>query len=169
MSDKGYLCQISLPTLCFGFLQKNQIGGLKNEKINLRDYYPFYTSDFFLEVADEIALYLKRFELDEKAYRLRTYRHKAYYSLDRNDGIEHDAIFLSLSPEEIYERKVTKQEIYAAINNLSDKQAKRIYAYFFLGMSKAAIPKSEGVRESTIWESIERGLRNIKKFLKNLS
>ena len=139
------------------------------KKINLRDYYPSYTSDFFLEVADEIALYLKRFELDEKAYRLRTYRHKAYYSLDRNDGIEHDAIFLSLSPEEIYERKVTKQEIYAAINNLSDKQAKRIYAYFFLGMSKAAIPKSEGVRESTIWESIERGLRNIEKFLKNLS
>jgi RNA polymerase sigma-70 factor (ECF subfamily) len=52
---------------------------------------------------------------------------------------------------------------------LPDKQAKRIYAYFFLGMSKAAIAKAEGVRESTIWESIERGLRNIEKFLKNLS
>jgi hypothetical protein len=33
-------------------------------------------------------------------------------------------------------------------------------------MSKAAIAKAEGVRESTIWESIERGLRNIEKFLK---
>ena len=137
--------------------------------INLRDYYPSYTSDFFIEVADEIALSLKRFDLDEKAYRLRTYRHRAYYSLDRNDGIEHAAIFLSLSPGEIYERKVTNQEVYAAINSLSDKQAKRINAYFFLGMSKAAIAKVEGVRESTIWESIERGLRNIEKFLKNLS
>ena len=97
------------------------------------------------------------------------YRYKAYYSLDRNDGIEYSAVFLSLSPEEIYERKVTNQEIYAAINSLSDKQAKRIYAHFFLGMSKAAIAKAEGVRESTIWESIERGLRNIEKFLKNLS
>jgi hypothetical protein len=28
--------------------------------------------------------------------------------------------------------------------------------------------KAEGVRESTIWESIERGLRNIEKLLKNL-
>lgn len=139
------------------------------KRINLRDYYPSYTSDFFLEVADEIALSLKRFELDEKAYQLRTYRHKAYYSLDRNDGIEYSAVFLSLSPEEIYERKVTNQEIYAAINSLSDKQAKRIYAHFFLGMSKAAIAKAEGVRESTIWESIERGLRNIEKFLKNIS
>lgn len=122
------------------------------KRINLRDYYPSYTSDLFMEVADEIALSLKRFELDEKAC---TYRHRAYYSLDWNDGIEHDAIFLSLSPEEIYERKVTNQEIYAAINSLSDKQAKRICAYFFLGMSKAAIAKAEGVRESTIWESID--------------
>jgi RNA polymerase sigma-70 factor (ECF subfamily) len=34
------------------------------KRINLRDYYPSYTSDFFMEVADEIALSLKRFELD---------------------------------------------------------------------------------------------------------
>jgi RNA polymerase sigma-70 factor (ECF subfamily) len=158
-----------LSTLCFGFYQntiKTEVWKMK--RINLRDYYPSYTSDFFLEVADEIALSLKRFELDEKAYRLRTYRHKAHYSLDRNDGIEYSAVFLSLSPEEIYERKATNQEIYAAINSLSDKQAKRIYAHFFLGMSKAAIAKTEGVRESTIWESIERSLRNIEKFLKNL-
>ena len=139
------------------------------KKVNLRDYYPFYQYDFFIEVADEIALSLKRFDLDENAYRLRTYRHKAYYSLDRNDGIEHEAVFISLSPQEIYERKVTSQELYSAVNSLPDKQAKRIYAYFFLGMSKADIAKAEGVRESTIWESIERGLRNIEKFLKKLS
>lgn len=53
------------------------------QKINLRDYYPYYQSDFFLDVADEIAFSLKRFDLLEQAYRLRRYRHKAYYSLDR--------------------------------------------------------------------------------------
>ncbi len=138
------------------------------KRINLREYYPFYKSDFFVEVADEIALYLKRFDLDDNAYRLRTYRHKAYYSLDRNDGIEHDIIFLSLSPEEIYERKVTNQELYAAINNLPDKQAKRIYAHYFLGMSKAAIAKAERVNERAIRKSIERGLQRMERFLKNL-
>jgi len=137
------------------------------KRINLRDYYPFYKSDFFIEVADEIALSLKRFELNNSAYRLRTYRHKAYYSLDRNDGIENEIVFISLSPQEIYERRVTNQELYTAINNLPEKQAKRIYAYFFLGMSKAAIAKAEGVRESAVRESIERGLKNIEKFLKN--
>jgi RNA polymerase sigma-70 factor (ECF subfamily) len=47
-------------------------------------------------------------------------------------------------------RKVTNQEIYAAINSLSDKQAKRIYAHFFLAMSKTAIAKAGGVRESIV-------------------
>ncbi len=140
---------------------------MKMKRINLRDYYPFYKSDFFIEVSDEIALFLKRFELNESAYRVRTYRHKAYYSLDRNDGIEHEIVFISLSPQEIYERRITNQELYAAINSLPEKQAKRIYAYFFLGMSKAAIAKAEDVRESAVRESIERGLKNIEKFLKN--
>lgn len=139
------------------------------KRINLRNYFPFYKSDLFVEVDDEIAIFLKRCDLDESAYRLRTYRHKAYYSLDRHDGIENDIVFLSLSPEEIYERKITNQELYAAINSLPDKQAKRIYAHYFLGMSKSAIAKAEGVRESTIWESIERGLRNIENFLKKFS
>ena len=30
--------------------------------INLRDYYPFYTSDCFMEVSDEVAEMFKEFE-----------------------------------------------------------------------------------------------------------
>lgn len=135
-------------------------------KINLRDYYPFYTSDCVIDVPDEIAAILHDLELREAAYRLRTYRHKAYYSLDRDDGIEHDILFVSLSPCEIYERKVTSQQLHAAIASLPDKQAKRIYAHYFLGMSKTAIAKAEGVRESAVRDAIERGLRNIERFLK---
>ena len=56
--------------------------------INLRDYYPFYTSDCFMEGSEEVAEMFKEFERKEAAYRLRTYRHKAYYSLDRDDGLE---------------------------------------------------------------------------------
>lgn len=55
--------------------------------INLRDYYPFYTSDCFMEVSEEVAEMFKEFDRKEAAYRLRTYRHKAYYSLDRDDGL----------------------------------------------------------------------------------
>ena len=137
-------------------------------KINLRKYYPdYYDTDFIIEVPDEVAALMDSYEHAEAAYYLRRYRHKAYYSLDRGDGIEHDMLFISLSPCEIYERKVTVEQLHAAIIALPDKQAKRIYAHYFLGMSKSAIAKAEGVNESAVRDGIDRGLRNIEKFLKN--
>ena len=135
--------------------------------INLRDYYPFYTSDYFMEVPEDVVEMFKEFDRKEAAYRLRTYRHKAYYSLDRNDGIEHEALFVALSPHELYERKVTMEQLHAAIAALPDKQAKRIYAYYFLGLTESAIAKSEGVSVASVSESIQRGLRNMETFLKN--
>ena len=134
--------------------------------INLRDYYPFYTSDCFMEVSDEVAEMFKEFDRKEAAYRLRTYRHKAYYSLDRDDGLEHEAVFVALSPHELYERKVTMQELHAAIASLPDKQAKRIYAHFILGMTKQNIARAEGVNEKVVRVAIERGLRHLEKILK---
>jgi RNA polymerase sigma-70 factor (ECF subfamily) len=92
--------------------------------------------------------------------------YKVYYSLDAEDRIEKDIIFLALSPEEIYERKLSKQELYAAINSLPEKQAKRIYAHFFLGMSKAEIARIERINKATITRSIEKALKGIEKYLK---
>lgn len=137
-------------------------------RINLRDYYPFYKSDFFVEVTDEIAELFKQFRRNEHADYERRRVHRAYYSLDAGDGIERDVILLVLSPQEIYERKLTNQELYAAINSLPEKQAKRIYAHFFLDMSKAQIARIEGVDPSSVKESIERGLKRMEKFLKKL-
>ena len=105
-------------------------------------------------------------ERAEVAYHLRKYRHKAYYSLNRGDGIEHDILFVSLSPSEIYERKVTVEQLHAAIAALPDKQAKRIYAHYFLGMSKAEIARAEGVAVNAVKDAISRGLKNIGRFLK---
>ena len=136
--------------------------------INLRDYYPFYQSDLFIEVADEIAELFKQFERKEHADFERRRVHKAYYSLDAGDGIERDVIFLVLSPQEIYERKLSYQELYAAINSLPEKQAKRIYAHFFLDMSKAQIARTEGVNKSQITRSIEQALKNIERYMKKL-
>ena len=95
------------------------------------------------------------------------YKRQAYYSLDRDDGLEHEAVFVALSPHELYERKVTMQELHAAIANLPDKQAKRIYAHFILGMTKQDIALAEGVHEKVVRVAIERGLRRLEKILKN--
>ena len=103
----------------------------------------------------------------EQNYQRNIYRNCAHYSLDRDDGIVHEAIFVSMSPYEIYERKMTKQELFAAIANLPDIQAKRIYAYYFLEMSKTEIARSEGVSAMAVCKSIQQGLKTLEKQLRN--
>ena len=59
------------------------------------------------------------------------------------------------------------QELHAAIASLPDKQAKRIYAHFILGMTKQDSARAEGVHEKVVRVAIERGLRHLEKILKN--
>jgi len=67
-------------------------------RINLRDYYPFYKSDFFVEVTNEIFTLLKQLSRKEHADFERRRVYKAYYSLDADDGIEKDVIFVGFIP-----------------------------------------------------------------------
>ena len=87
-------------------------------KINLREQYPdFYKTDYIIEVPDEVAAVMKEHDRLEAAYRRRTYYHKAHYSLDRGDGIEYDALFVSMTPCELYDLrgKIVKAERRIAI------------------------------------------------------
>ena len=137
------------------------------KKINLREVYPFYENDCFVMVDDEIAEIFEESKRKELNYQRKIYRNGAHFSLDRDDGIEHDAIFISLSPYEIYERKMTKQELHAAIAKLPDIQAKRIYAYYFLEMTKTEIARAEGVSVKAVCNSIAQALKNLENELKN--
>lgn len=136
-------------------------------EINLREQYPeIYKTDTIITVPDEVTELMREYDRKEAAYRRRTYYHHAQYSLDRGDGIEYEAVFLSVSPEEIYERKVTMEQLHAAIASLPDKQAKRIYARYFLNLDVEAIARSEGVSTTAVKYSIQHGLRNMEKYLK---
>lgn len=135
------------------------------QRINLRDYYPFYTSDSFIDVPDEVAAMLQEFDRHEAAYHMRTYRHKAFYSLDRDEGIQRDILFVDTLPDEFYEHKMTMEQLYSALAFLPGKQAKRIYAHYFLGLSKAAIARTEHVSRITVGQSITRGLQSLKLYL----
>lgn len=138
------------------------------KKVNFKKYYDHITTDTYHDIPDEVFNILEEYRKAEQAYHSKINYHKAYYSLDRDDGIEHSALFVSLSPDEIYERKLTREQLHAAIATLPDKQAKRIYAHYFLGMSITAIAKAEGVNKSQITRSINRGLSHLEKYLKNV-
>lgn len=137
------------------------------KKVNLRELYPeIYKADTFIEVTDDVEMVFKAFKHSEEAYNRKKYRHKAHYSLDRNDGIEHDALLMQLTPELILEERQLKEEVFTAVMALPKSQAKRIYAHFYLGMSVTEIAIAEGVSKSRISESISYGLKNPSKKLK---
>lgn len=46
--------------------------------INLRDYYPFYHNDLFIEVSDEVAAALQEAERQERNYLRRVVYNKAF-------------------------------------------------------------------------------------------
>mgnify|MGYP005914521611 CR=1 FL=1 len=137
--------------------------------INLRDYYPFYTSDYFMEVPEDVVEMFKEFDRKEAAYRLRTYRHKAYFSLDYDINVEHEAMVLVLTPADIFEQKEENAKLYEALASLPEKQRNRITSHFLLGMSLSDIAKSEGTGVSSVHEGIQRGLRRLKKILEKMN
>ena len=134
------------------------------KEINLRDYYPFYTKDITVEVPDEVADLLREYALLEEAYRIRTYRYKAFYSLDYDGNIERDIALSQPSLLEIMEQRRMTSLLYKGLATLSEKQYKRIYAHYFLGMSIAEIAKADNCAFMSVKESIERGLKRLEKF-----
>lgn len=137
------------------------------KEINLREYYPFYNMDVYLEVSDEIAGQLDRFKLDEEAHRVRVLRAKAYFSLDRGDGIEKDALQKPPQPLELILKAEQAERLNAALRSLSERQRCRLLAFYLDGKSKSQIAREEGVRENSVRESIQGGLMRLKKSLKN--
>ena len=136
------------------------------QKINLRDLYPdVYKTDVFVDVAEEVLTAIRDQHQDDAAYERRKFRHKAYYSLNRGDGIENDALNQPPTPEEILEQKQLKEEVYAALMELPAIQARRIYARFYLGMRVSEIARIEGADRRRVWESIRRGLKKLARLL----
>ena len=65
------------------------------KKINLRELYPdVYTTDFFLDVTEEVMETIRAAERAETAYERKVYRYKAQYSLDCENGIENSKKYI---------------------------------------------------------------------------
>lgn len=69
------------------------------------------------------------------------------------------------TPEMVLEEKQFQEQVYAAVMKLPEKQAKRIYARYYLGMTVNEIAEVEGVDPSRVWDSIRRGLKQLGNIL----
>ena len=143
------------------------------QTVNLKKYYyPLFTKDTFVEVSDEVAEALLLMHREENNRIRKMYYHKAYFSLDREDGIENDALCgFEKSPEEILmeqeeERffRLTLERLEEALSNLTETQQRRIRARYLSGMTIQGIAASEGVSVSVVSESIRSGLKKLRTY-----
>lgn len=143
--------------------------------INLRKYYyPTYKKDTFIEVSDEVAEALLLMLRAENNYESKRNYHKAYFSLDCEDGIENDAIgWAQPSPEdyiiELEEQLAHEllllhmQESFAILTPI---QARRLHARYLLGMRVKDIADMEGVSRPQVSDSIRGALKRLHKHFK---
>ena len=137
--------------------------------INLKEFYPWYTHDEYIEVSDEVAAELRASKLAEAAYAERVRYNKAYYSLDCDDGIEYSACVHEPSPQELVERMERFYHLWNVLNSLPEIQGRRVDAHLILGKSYREIARAEGVDKSAVRHSVLRGIEAMKKYLrKNL-
>ncbi len=137
--------------------------------INLKDYYSWYTHDEYIEVSDEVAAELQADKRSEAAHAERVRYHKAYYSLDCDDGIEYSASLHEPTPQELIERMERFYHLWNALNSLPEVQGRRVDAHLILGKSLREIAREEGVDKSAVRCSVRCGIRSMKKYLqKNL-
>mgnify|MGYP002605252438 CR=1 FL=1 len=113
--------------------------------INLRELYPWYTEDAFIEVSDEVAAFLeedKRLQINYAQY-IRDNR--AFYSLDAGDGIEADALNLPEQPDEALERMELERLLKEGLAQLTPAQRRRVIAYIVGGLSQLQIAARENI------------------------
>ena len=134
--------------------------------INLKDFYYWYIADELVEVPDEVAEELLASRRREAAHTERVRYNKAYYSLDCDDGIEYSACLHEPTPQELLERMELFIRLWNALNSLPEVQGRRVDACVILGKTYSEVAEAEGVDESAVRRAVERGLENMKKYLK---
>ena len=142
------------------------------KKVNLRDLYPdVYKNDYFVEVTEDVLETIRAAERAEAAYDRRMYRYKAYYSLDCDNGIENAILMKPQTPEMLLEEKQLREQLYAAVMALPEKQAKRIYARYYLGMEKLITRKEAaeilGISIATLDAARNNGLISYVQYVQN--
>ena len=74
------------------------------------------------------------------------------------------AFSVAIFSKMVLEEKQLQEQLYAPVMKLPEKQAKRIYARYYLGMTVNEIAEVEGVDPSRVRDSIRRGLKQLVKY-----
>ena len=116
-----------------------------------------------VEVTDEFYAQYQKIEKDEKnKNRAETRRH---ISLSQIQESGFEPIFQELSPEEILNKKETKEEVLKAISLLKPKEQELVFMYFYDNKTIEQIAEILNVQKPAISKHLSRILDKLKKFL----
>lgn len=143
--------------------------------INLkRYYYPLVKTDVFVEVPDEIADALLHLRREENNRKSKMFYHKAYFSLDCEDGIENEAIgWAQPSPEDYMiqaedeaAHELLLEHLREAIGQLTSTQARRLHMRYMLEMKYREIAAIEGISTTQASDSVRAAVKKLRNYFK---
>jgi DNA-directed RNA polymerase specialized sigma subunit, sigma24 homolog len=80
------------------------------------------------------------------------------------DGVSELAVvFPQDGMDEIVERMARTQQLYAAMETLTETQRRRVYLHFFRGLSYRKIAGLEGVNNKSVAESVNQAVKKLRK------
>lgn len=130
------------------------------KQVNLRELYPdSYEDNEYVDVSDEVYETLCEFERKEAAIARQKHRHEAELEIMPQASLKE---FVE-SAEALVLNKLTVEELDRLLKSLPEKQAKRVYDYFYLGLTTTQIAAKENTPSRRIAESIQRGLMNLRE------
>ncbi len=135
--------------------------------INLRELYPWYTEDAFIEVSDEVAAFLEEDRRLQINYAQYIRDNRAFYSLDAGDGIEAEALNLPEQPDAALERMELERLLKEGLAQLTETQRRRLLASVLDKMTAVEIAAAESVSKASVGESINRAIVRLEKILKD--
>lgn len=131
--------------------------------VNLKDLYYWYKEDILVEITEEMLEAMKAADSQEAAYKRRTYRYKAHYTLDMGDSLDNERILKPATPAEIYLKEEPEREIEAAISGLTEVQRRRVKQYYFKVLRHREIVAIENVKYASVGSSIHGALKKLGK------
>ena len=131
--------------------------------INLKDFYPWYGSDEYIDIPEEVALELLADKRYEAAYTKKMKRRKVMSFSDYGDKTREWRNQTVPDPQRIAEIRDLLEQILEMLDSLSDIQARRIRAHIILDMTLAETAELEKVSTSAVHNSVQKGLNTIRK------
>jgi len=124
-----------------------------------------------VEVSKKVFEAFDKFELEDISQLHKVDKHIDGRNIDNNDSTDivlfHLGITNYKSVEEEVEDKLQNEELYKAINLLSETQKRRLKLYYFEDLTLQEIADLEGCSVKNVYKSIEQAKEKIAKSLKN--